>query len=367
MSNNYFSNSAQNALNNMNPKNAFSGYSSFFKPPTTGASQTPVPVPAPKPNPVTLPNNMNSSNTIYSSKNQPIASKFPVSSKNTSYGNNNGNQSGGGSSTSGNGNNTSGPILGSNGTMQGPSQGTSQYYANKAEGVADEYANLKSAYTPLIKSDQSISGPSGLINRLTDADVAARNSEIAGLQGQANQYNNLLGTSLPKTITAGEMAYNPLSGTSQINSENQSSSAQRLANVGGQSAITGLGSSQVGLEATQNQIKNLRQQIGLTGNPTDITVLNGIISDVVNHIGSPRLASFRTMIGALANAVSSDNPKLSEQLSNFAGDGLGNASPQVINSAIAAAQQAIQAKQQANQQIINGGQGGGGNAYGGLI
>jgi len=363
MSNNYFSNSAQNALNSMNPKNAFSGYSSFFKPPTTGTSQTP----APAPKPVPLPNNMNSSNTIYSSKNQPIASKFPTASKSTSSVNNNGNQSGGGSSTSGNGNNTSGPILGSNGTMQGPAPYSAQSYADQLQGLGNQASDLATKNAPFINAAIGQPGIASMQDRFTELNQGLLNSQLAGLNFKKGTLEDQFNASQTKTMTAGEMAYNPLSGTAQINAENQSSSGQRLANVGGQNAITGLGGSQVGLQATQNQIDNLKKEIGLTGNPTDITVLNGIISDVVNHIGSPRLASFRTMLGALANAVSSENPKLSADLSSFTGDGLGNASPESINAAISAAQQAIQAKQKANQQIIGGGQGGGGNAYGGLI
>lgn len=362
MPNNYFSNSAQNALNNMNPKNAFSGYSSFFKPPTTGASQTPAP--APKTNPVPLPNNMNSSNTIYSSNDQPIASKFPIASKNTPSVNNNGNQLGGG--------NTSGGSTFPVNNTQTPAPKTNPY---TPQSYADQ---LKNAYTGLGKIQEKrgilSQAPLGQFNVGSRADdvkqyqAGLMAAESKPYEQQINASNIGLQASLPKTITAGEMAYNPLSGTNQINAENQSSSGQRLANVGGQSAITGLGSSQVGLTATQNQINHLRQQIGLNGNQTDVTVLNGIINDVVNHIGSPRLTSFRTMLGALSNAISSDNPSLSSQLSNFAsGDGLANASPQVLSTAIATAQQAIQAKQQANQETINGGQGGGGNSYGGLI
>lgn len=377
--NNYFSNVAQKALNNMNPKNAFSGYSSFFKQPTTGSAQTPAPAQAPAPQQAPLPKNMNSSNTIYSSQNEPIASKAPVVKK-TGYSSGSSKGLAGGGNTSGgstfpvNNKQTPAPT-----TAPKAAQYTPQSYADYYQGKGDlspqeqtlinQQQDIGSKYGQVAQANRSVSGPAGLINRISDADLAryqtelgANQSALTGLQSGltrgAGVGQGLLNASLPRTVGPTDFAYNPLTGAQGAN-EGAGSSFGRVFNAGKLGAAQSQGGESVKLAQAQSTIDGVKSLIG-NDSTTGITAIDAIIGDVRNQIPNAKIQDFRAKLGALAQQVSSYNPSVAAQLTNFAGNGLGTASGTNIMAAINAAQQSIQEQQNA----IPNYNGGGGNTSG---
>lgn len=250
-------------------------------------------------------------------------------------------------------------------TPPAPQQGTPQYYAGAQEKYAQNIAQLGHDYAPKIAAPYGQFGIGDAQKRLSDYELSRMNA-LVGTQEKAAGINApLLSASLPQTIGPIEYAYSPLGGAQAANA-GAGSNFQRVANAGALGQVQSLGGESVGLQAAQNTISNMKSLIG-NDNTTAITKLNQIINNVRNGVSDPSIASFRSTLGALAQAVQSFNPSLADQLTSYGGGDLGNQDAAAIVQAINSAQQAIQSRQQAVQQGISGGQAQSGNTGGNVV
>lgn len=212
-----------------------------------------------------------------------------------------------------------------------PTKGTSPYYAQQIENIRDKYA-------PRVAAPYAQFGIGEGQKRLSDYELARGNFNLEATKP-------LLTASLPQAVSPGSSLIQPLAGTSGTKFPGYSAEDSAF-NSGIINQITNQGAQSVSLNQAQNTISSISSLLG-NDNQSSINRLNNFINQIQQNVSSPELATFRTNLGALAQQVAPYNPTLSQQLTNYAGDGLGNANSQAIMSAINAAQQAIQSQQQA--------------------
>lgn len=332
---------AQNALNKNNP--AKKGIGSFFKNAAYyGSGFT---------NPVISPVAKYVANLGKKPTNEPNMSVAPKDTTTNIDGTNTQNRNtttGTGTGTSfntGTGNNGLISQMNQNNTPTQPAVGTPAYYAAQQEQYNKNISDLGAEYSGRIAAPFAQTGIGEAPKRLSDYELA-RGNYLVGTQEKARAGNEpLLTASQPKTIGPTDYAYNPLEGAQSAN-QGAGSAASRVFNAGALGAIQGQGGQSVQLQQAQNTISNLTNLLG-DNNATQINRLNQFVNDIKGNISNPELAQFKTTLGALANAVSSVNPTLAQQLTQYSGGNLGDANAQTIMAAIGAAQNAIQGQQQA--------------------
>lgn len=248
-----------------------------------------------------------------------------------------------------------------------PKQGTPLYYAQRQESVAqitpeerslmDEQAKLRGVYSGRVAAPFGSFGVGEGQNRLSDYELARYNAQLKGIEQQqaglqtalqrsSTAGEGLLSASLPQPVSPGSSIITPVTGESL-----QGYSPTESAFRGGQiSAIQGQGQRSVQLGQAQNIISGIKQTLG-EDNATALTNLNAIVNDVRKRVSSPAVSAFRTQLGNLAAQLSEVNPELAKSLTDFSGEGLGNASPQAILAAIDEAQRSLQIQQQVAGQV----------------